>query len=57
MPIPKEYLDAYVRRFHEKALDYCDPIAEEVFVDVCLYGMLEEYKILFENLSFSYFPG
>lgn len=40
---PREDLDAYMMRFHEKVLDCCDPIAEDVFVDVCHYGMIEDY--------------
>lgn len=48
-------LDMYVKRFHEKALDYYDPVAKEVLVNVCLHGVFEEYRIFLENLSFSYF--
>lgn len=45
-------LDFYMRRFYEKALD-CSPMEEKVLVNFCLHGMLEEYTILLENLSFS----
>lgn len=47
---PREYMDAYMTHFHEKAVDCCDPVIEEVLVDVCHYGM-----IYLENLSFSLF--
>lgn len=29
----------YLRRFHEKAMDCCDSVEEEVLVNVYLYGM------------------
>lgn len=45
-------MDAYVRRFHQRALDYCDLLVEEVLVYVGLYGMLEKYRIFLESLSF-----
>lgn len=33
---PGEELDAYIRRFYEKAMDYYDPMSGDVVVDVCL---------------------
>lgn len=39
---PRQDLDAYVRRFNAKALDYCDQMVDEVLVDVCLNGTTEE---------------
>lgn len=30
-----------MKRFHEKVLDCCDPVAEDVLVDVCLHRMIE----------------
>lgn len=37
-------MNAYLRRFHERAIDYCDLVAEVILVDVCLYGMIEEFR-------------
>lgn len=31
-------MDLYVKRFHEKVLDYCDLVDEEVLVDICLHA-------------------
>lgn len=50
-----EDLDAYVKRFHKKALESCGLELEEVLVDLCLHGMTKEYKIFLENLSCSSF--
>lgn len=44
-------LDTYVKRFHDKAVDYCNPLEEEVLVNVCLHRMQKEYCIFLENLS------
>lgn len=52
---PKESLDPYVKRFHKKALDCCNPVAKDVLVDICLHGMVEDHQIYLENLSFSSF--
>lgn len=52
---PGEDLDTYVRRFHNKALDSCDPVEDKLLVDVCLLWMIEEYHIFLENLSFPSF--
>lgn len=41
-------LDAYVRRFYKRDLDYCVPNVEEVVVDVYLHSMMEEYRILWK---------
>lgn len=43
--------------FHEKALDYYNPLDEEVLVDVCLHDMMEEYRNFLENLSQLLFRG
>lgn len=48
---PRVDLNAYVMRFHERALDCCNLMAEEVIVDVCFHGMLEEYCIFLEMFS------
>lgn len=50
---PGQDMDIYMRRFHERAIDCCDPAAEEILVDICLRGMMEEYHKFLENLSFS----
>lgn len=50
-----EDLDTYMKRFYNKALDYCDLVEERILVDVCLHYMLEECRIFFENLFFSSF--
>lgn len=44
-------LDLYVRRFHKRALDCCE-VNEEVFVNVFLHVVLEEYCIVLKNLVF-----
>lgn len=49
----REDLDAYVKMLHETNLDCCNLVAEDVLVDVCLYGLIEDYRIYMENLSFS----
>lgn len=38
-------MDAYVNYFHERALDCCDPVAEDVLVDICLHDMREENHV------------
>lgn len=40
-----EDLYSYVLKFKGKALDCCHLVAKDVLVDVCLYGMIEEYSI------------
>lgn len=39
-PYPREDLDASTERFHEKALDYYDPVADDVLIDGCFHGMI-----------------
>lgn len=36
-----------------RGLDWCDPVPEEVLVDVCVHDMIDGHKIYLENLSFS----
>lgn len=48
-----EDLDKYVRRFHGKTL-VCNPVVDAVLINVCLHGMLDEYRI-FGEFSFSTF--
>lgn len=43
-----------MKRFHKKALDCRDPVAEDMLVEVCLQGMIENYMIFSENLSFPF---
>lgn len=38
---PMEDSNAYVKRFHEKKMDYYDSVIEDVLVDVCLHQMIE----------------
>lgn len=45
-------LDFYVRRFHEKALHCYDPMHEEILANICLHGVVDEYR---ENLSVPFF--
>lgn len=52
---PREDLDIYVKRSRDKALDYYDPVKERMLVDICLHGMLEEYRIFLENIFVSSF--
>lgn len=48
---PWEDMDAYMKRFHRKATDWCGPVAEVVLVDICLHGIIEDYHYL-ENVLF-----
>lgn len=50
-----EDLDAYIRRFLDRALYCCDPEEEKMLVDVCLLRTMEEYRILLEILSPDHF--
>lgn len=50
-----EDLDLYMRRFHERAIICYDPVAEEALFDVCLHGVIQEYHVFLENLSFPSF--
>lgn len=50
-------LDLYVKKFYEEELDCCDPVDEEVLVNVCLHGMVDEYPVHVEYVSFPFFPG
>lgn len=38
----REDLDVYMKRFCEKALDCCVPIAKDIFLEVCLHR-IEDY--------------
>lgn len=40
----------HVKEFHKKVLGCCDLVTEEVLIDVCLHGMMEEYRIFLESL-------
>lgn len=40
-----EDLDAYMKRFHKKTLNCDNLVAEDVLVNVCLEGMIEDYWI------------
>lgn len=50
-----EELDLYVKRFHDKALDCVYLVEEDVLLNVCLYGMKNEYMVFLENITFSSF--
>lgn len=52
-----EDLGICMRTFHKNAhtLDCCDPVSKEILVSVCLHGMVEEYRVFLEILSFSSF--
>lgn len=52
---PSEDMDVHVKRFRERALDCSDAVDEETLVDVCLYGMANEYRVYLENLTFPSF--
>lgn len=54
---PEGDLDLYVKSFHERAIDCRDLVDEEVLINICLYGMLEEYRIFLENLSFLFYKN
>lgn len=48
-------LDLYVKKFHERALGYCDAVDEETRVDFCLHSITSEYFVYLETLTFSSF--
>ena len=50
----EELLD-YIRRFRDFSLMCYDPIEEERLVDICIVGMLYEYRPYLENLQISSF--
>lgn len=50
-----ENVDGYVKHFYEQAQACCDPVAEDVLMDVCPHNMIENYWVYLENLSFSSF--
>lgn len=52
---PREDLYACLKRFHTRALDWCDPVVEDVLVDVCLHKTIKDYQSYLERLSFSSF--
>ena len=50
-----EWLLEYIRRFKDLSLLCYDPVEEERLVDVCIFGMLYEYRPYLENLQISNF--
>lgn len=52
---PRKDLDAYMKRFHEKSLDHCDPVAEYVLIVVCLHGIIEISIVLGEFVFLFFF--
>ena len=50
----KELLE-YIRRFRDLSLLCYDPVGEERLVDVCIAGMLYQYRPYLENLQISSF--
>lgn len=53
----REDLDAYVRRFHRRALDWSDPVAEQVLVDVCFHRLLKHIAFSWRICLSHLFPG
>lgn len=49
-----EDMDAYMRHFHEIALDCCNAV--DALVDVCLHDMMGEYCLHLVNISFLPLP-
>lgn len=47
--------DAYMGRFHKRALDCYDLVTEEVQVNGCLHGMMEQNRIFLEYFPFPSF--
>lgn len=47
--------DAYIKRFYEKAFDCCIPVNEDILVDVCLHGMIEDKHTYLEYVTFFFF--
>ena len=41
----------YIRRFRDLSLLCYDPVEQERLVDVCIMGMLYEYRPYLENLQ------
>ena len=46
-----EGLLEYIRRFRDLSLLCYDPVEQERLVDVCIMGMLYEYRPYLENLQ------
>lgn len=53
--MPRNDLDVCLKRFCNKAPDCCDLVEERRLIKICLHDTLGEYRILLENLSFSFF--
>lgn len=54
---PGKNLDAYIQRFHKKAVGCYNAVVEELLVDVCLLGVMEENRIFLEFVFFLSFRG
>ena len=50
-----EGLLEYIRRFRDLSLLCCNPMEQKRLVDVCITGMLYEYRPYLENLQISTF--
>lgn len=42
---PKKDLDIYVRRLHERAMDYCGPVVNEVLMDFYIHSVRSKTEI------------
>lgn len=51
LQFPNKDLDAYIRRFHKRSLDNCDPVTEDVLVDICLQCMITSFSRLMEDMT------
>lgn len=54
--LPWEDMDTYLKRFHDRGLDYYDPVEERILFNVCLHGTYDaRVSYFYRNLSFSSF--
>lgn len=51
------YVKRFIRDYCDKDMECCDPMVEEVFVDIFLHGMMEEYNSFWKIFHFPHFPG
>lgn len=44
-----------LERFHERELNCCDAVDEETLVDICWHGMINEYRVYLDKITFPSF--
>lgn len=51
----REQLNDYVKRFRERVLECIIPVTEDKLVEICIDGMIDEYRAHLENLGIESF--